>query len=570
MTQRPITRQGINSDQAMTEAARLQAAGNLAAAEGLYRGILASTPEFHPAWQALGLIACQVGKLPLAADLIGKAITLDSSVPLYHRNLGEICRRLGRLVEAIGAGERAVALAPDDRDAHYNLGLAYTDSNRHGEAILCYRRALTLNPAHNLSWNNLGAALEKMGDKAGAEEAYARAVAIDPRHAEAQNNLGAIYSEQGRLDEARHSFKAAISARPGFVEAHYNLSSLKTYTAEDPHLAQLHTLAAQAASLPVAARIRYNFALGKAREDVGEYDRAFAAYAEGNRLQHSLLPHDEAQAEAVLTRIKKIFTPDFLTKPDGAFPPNLGGKTPVFIVGMPRSGTTLIEQILASHPNVFGAGELIDLHEVIHGAVGAITGQPFTAWAPKLTADDFQHLGEEYLERVWRLNPEAAYITDKMPANFFYIGMIRRMLPQARIIHAMRDPMDSCLSCFARLFNDTMAFAYDLGTLGRYYVRYMQLMDHWQATLPEGTILNVRYEEVVADVEGQARRMLAYLGLPWDDACLDFHNNKRLVKTASIAQVRRPIYTTSVARWQRFGPHLDPLFEIVKDYRKTD
>lgn len=554
----------------MAEAARQQAAGNPAAAEKLYRQLLARTPDFHPAWHGLGLIACQVGKLPLAADLIGKAITLDGSAPLYHRNLGEICRRLGRLAEAIGADERAVALAPDDRDAHYNLGLAYTDSNRHGEAITCYRRALALNPDHNLSWNNLGAALEKMGDKDGAEAAYAKAVAIDPRHAEAQNNLGAIFSEQGRLEEARRCFAAATEASPGFVEAHYNLSSLKTYLPDDPHLATLEALAAQSATLPVAARIRYNFALGKAREDVGEYDRAFTAYADGNRLQHSLLPHDESQAEATLTRIKEIFAWDFLTKPPGASPGSRAGKMPVFIVGMPRSGTTLIEQILASHPAVFGAGELVDLHEVIHGAPHAISGQPFTAWAPKLTDDEFLSLGENYLERVWRLNPEAVGITDKMPANFFYIGMIRRMLPQARIIHAMRDPMDSCLSCFARLFNDTMAFAYDLGTLGRYYVRYMQLMDHWQATLPEGTILNVRYEEVVADVEGQARRMLAYLGLPWDDACLAFYNNKRLVKTASVAQVRRPIYTTSVTRWQRFGPHLDPLFEIVKDYRKTD
>lgn len=553
----------------MAEAARLQAAGNPAGAENLYRRILAEAPGYHPAWHGLGLIAVQVGKLPLAADLLAKAVALAGDVALYHRNLGEICRRLGRLAEAIAAGEKATALAPADLDAHYNLGLAYTDSGRQQEAISCYRRALTLNPKHNLSWNNLGAALEKIGDQAGAEEAYAQAVAIDPRHAEAQNNLGAIHSEQGRLAEARHAFAAAIAAKPGFVEAHYNLSSLKTYTAEDPHLAQLKTLAAQSATLPVEARIRYHFALGKAWEDVGEYDRAFAAYAAGNRLQYGLLPHDEAQAEAMLARIKEAFTPAFLDKPARPLPERLAEKTPVFIVGMPRSGTTLIEQILASHPAVFGAGELGELHEVIHGAPGAINGQPFTAWVPQLEDDAFPALGENYLEQVWRLKPEAACITDKMPANFFYLGMIRRMLPQARIIHARRDPMDSCFSCFSRLFNDSMAFAYDLTTLGRYYVRYMQLMEHWQAVLPKAAILDVRYEEVVADVEGQARRMLAHLGLPWDDACLDFHKNKRPVKTASVAQVRKPIYTTSVARWQRFGQHLEPLLAIVKDYRNN-
>ena len=568
MTQKTHATQGIPSEQAMAEAAHLQSAGNLAAAENVYRSILATSPKFHPAWHALGLLAHAVGKPALAAELIGKAIAIDGSPPLYHRNLGEICRRLGQLPSAIAAGKRATALAPDDLDAHYNLGLAFTDSGQQDEAVRCYRRALELRPDHNLSWNNLGAALEKLGDLGGAEAAYAKAAAIDPHHAEAQNNLGALYSQQGKLAEARRCFAAAIAARPDFVEAHYNLSSLKTYTPGDPHLATLESLAAHTDSLPVAARIRYNFALGKAREDAGDYDRAFTAYAEGNRLQHDLLPHDESQAEAMLMRIKEIFARDFLTKPPGASPRSQTGKMPVFIVGMPRSGTTLIEQILASHPAVFGAGELVDLHEVIHDAPHAISGQPFTAWAPKLTDDEFLALGENYLERVWQLNPEAACITDKMPANFFYIGMIRRMLPQARIIHAMRDPMDSCLSCFARLFNDTMAFAYDLGTLGRYYVRYMQLMDHWQTTLPEGTILDVRYEEVVADVEGQARRMLAYLDLPWDDACLAFYNNKRAVKTASVAQVRRPIYTTSVARWQRFGPHLSPLLEIVNDYRK--
>ncbi len=550
----------------MAEAARLQAQGNLAAAEGIYRQLLTAAPGFHPAWHALGLLAYAVGKLPLAAELIAKAIALDDSIALYHRNLGELYRRLGRLPEAIGAGEQATRLAPDDLDAHYNLGLAYADNGQQQEAIRRYRHALAFNPHHHLSWNNLGAALEKMGDKAGAEEAYARAVAIAPQHAEAQNNLGAIYSEQGKLAEARRCFEAAITARPDFVEAHYNLSSLKTYAPGDAHLANLEALTAQTSSLPTAARIRYNFALGKALEDVGEYDRAFAAYAEGNRLQHDLLPYDEAQAEAMLARIKETFGQRFLAAPAKAVSLSRTQRMPIFIVGMPRSGTTLIEQILASHPMVFGAGELVALHEVIHGAPQAATGEPFTAWAKRLTEEEFLALGENYLERVWRLCPDSAWITDKMPANFFYLGMIRRMLPQAKIIHARRDPMDSCFSCFARLFNDTMPFAYDLGTLGRYYVRYMQLMEHWQTVLPVDSVLDVQYEEMVADVEGQVRRLLAYLDLPWDDACLAFYENKRLVKTASVAQVRRPIYTTSVARWQRFAPHLEPLRAIVQRY----
>ncbi|BAV35040.1 sulfotransferase [Sulfuricaulis limicola] len=538
--------------------------GQLAEAEAALRQIVDSTPDHHAAWHLLGLIAFEVGKLPLSAELIAHAVRLNDAVALYHRNLGELCRRLGRLDEAVAAGRRATKLAPNDLEAHYNLGLALTDKGEWDAAIRAYRRALELNPDHGLSWNNLGAALEKKGDLAGAEAAYARAVALNPAHHEAQNNLGAIYSLQGRLEDARRCFEDSIKANPDFVEPHFNLSSLKTYRADDPQLRHLERNLAKAGAMPVPARIRYWFALGKAREDVGRYDDAFAAYAEGNRLQHELLPCDEARADDMLARLIAVFDRDFFAARRDV--PG-GDKTPIFIVGMPRSGTTLLEQILASHPAVHGAGELPDLNQVIMDAP-ARAGRRFPDFVPDLVPDDFKHMGEAYVERVWRLAPGARYITDKMPANFFHIGMIRLMLPNAKIIHAMRDPMDSCFSNYARLFNDTMEFAYDLGTLGRYYVRYISLMRHWHAVLPAGSILDLRYEDLVADPEGQTRRLLDYLGLPWDDNCLAFHRNKRHVKTASVAQVRQPIYKTSVARWRHFENHLQPLLAIVQAYRQ--
>ncbi|MEW6329982.1 MAG: sulfotransferase [Pseudomonadota bacterium] len=538
--------------------------GKLAEAEAVLRQIVDSTPDHHPAWHLLGLIAFEVGKLPLSVELIAHAVRLNDAVPLYHRNLGELCRRQGRLDEAVAAGRRATALAPNDIDAHYNLGLALTDKGEWEAAIRAYRRALELNPDHGLSWNNLGAALEKQGDLAGAEAAYARAVALNPAHHEAQNNLGAIYSQQGRLEDAIRCFEASIKANPDFIEPHFNLSSLKTYAADDPHLRQLERQLARAGDMPLMARIRYWFALGKAREDAGHYDDAFAAYAEGNRLQHALLPCDEARADAMLERLTTVFDRDFF-----AAHRDVPGsdKKPVFIVGMPRSGTTLLEQILASHPAVHGAGELPDLNQVIMEAP-ARAGRRFPDFVPDLRPEDYRRLGEAYAERVWRRAPGARYITDKMPANFFYLGMIRLMLPQAKIIHAMRDPMDSCFSNYARLFNDTMEFAYDLGTLGRYYLRYIRLMRHWQAVLPAGSILDLRYEDLVADTEGQARRLLDYLGLPWDDRCLAFHENRRQVKTASVAQVRKPIYKSSVARWRHFEKQLQPLLAIVQGCRE--
>ena len=243
-------------------------------------------------------------------------------------------------------------------------------------------------------------------------------------------------------------------------------------------------------------------------------------------------------------------------------------RTPIFVLGMPRSGTTLIEQILASHPAVHGAGELGDLNEVIMAAPGAATGSPFTDLLRALSMDDIEVLAREYLDRVWQHAPDSRCITDKMPANFFFGGMIYLMFPHARIIHSMRDPMDSCFSCYAKLFNETMSFAYDLETIGRFYARYIRLMRHWHEVLPAGIILDVSYEDVVEDTAKEARRMLEYIGLPWDDACLEFYKSEREVKTASVAQVRQPIYTSSLARWKRFGEtHLAPLLAMVEAYR---
>lgn len=553
----------------LASAARAELAGLPAQAEACYRQILQQDPRFDPAWHALGLLAFHAGNVAMAVQCIDQAIACNDGAALYHRNLGEILRRQGRLEQAIAAGQKACALAPADLDAHYNLGLAYTDAQDYPNAIACYQAALRLDPRHGLSWNNLGSALEQVAGKDEARAAYERAVAIDPQHAEAQNNLGAIYSEQGNLDEARAAFQRAIDVRPTFVEAHYNLSSLKSYCVGDPHLAMLEKVYAGRESLSEQARIRYSFALGKALDDIGQYDRAFAAYEEGNGLQHRLLPVNEACDDAELASILAIFDEAFFASRRG-WKGAADGRTPVFIVGMPRSGTTLLEQILSSHPSVHGAGELADLHQVVTEAAGSDGTRPFSGGVAMLGEADIERIGRAYLERVWKHSPGSRFITDKMPANFFYLGIIHLALPQARIIHAMRDPMDSCFSCYSRLFNSTMGFAYDQGTLGRYYVRYMTLMQHWHKVLPEGTILDLPYEDIVADTEAQARRVLEFVGLPWDENCLQFHKNERLVKTASMAQVRRPIYKTSVARWKHFARHLQPLHEIVRPWRRED
>ena len=534
-------------------------------AEQLFQSVLIENPNYHSALQGLGLIAFQQNNLSRAIYFMQRAAQMSPATPLYHRNVGELLRRNGQLDAAISAHKVAVDLEPDSAENHYHLGLALNDNQQYEQAITSYRAALSCNLNHGLAWNNLGASLERIGDTVGAKAAYTTAITLNPVHAEAQNNLGVICTEQGHLQDACIHFEAAISAKPDFVEAHSNLSALKTYTKDDPHLRMLRALKEKMPFLSENERIHYHFALGKALDDIGQFAPAFESYAEGNRLQYTQDPWDDTRLKIVCQQIPHVFTPSFLKKPRKT----RDTRRIIFIVGMPRSGTTLIEQILSSHECVYGAGELSILDEVIHSARGAAPNIPFTTWASQLTNKEFVALGNAYKDRTWALAPDKDYITDKMPGNCFYIGMIYRMLPDAKIIHAMRDPMDSCFSCFTHLFNQSMPFSYAQDALGRYYRFYAQIMQYWHAVLPKGTILDLPYESMVANHEAQAKRLLDYIGLPWDSNCLNFYNNERLVKTASMAQVRKPIYNTSVKRWEFFADELQTLLGLVGPYRAT-
>jgi tetratricopeptide (TPR) repeat protein len=531
-------------------------------AEQLYRKILMKDPINAQALHGIALCAFQENKLAEAIGFMQLAIEIAPNVALYRRNFGELLRRVGQLNAAIASLKIVIDLEPKVCENHYLLGLAYNTHQQLDLSIHHYRIALSLNPQHGMAWNNLGASLESMGNKLDAKIAYTKAIHLNHHHAEAQNNLGAIYSEEGLINEARMHFEAAIAANPYFIDAHYNLSLIKTYTSDDPHLSFIESMKSKMKYSAISTRIRYYFTLGKALDDIHQYDRAFESYAEGNRLHFQTQPWNKIPLQNFVDTIPKVFTQSFLKQTK----PIKEKRCPIFIVGMPRSGSTLIEQILASHKNIYGAGELSILDEVIQKARQK-TNMRFPEWVAQLSDDDFFILGEEYLERTWQLAPDKQYIIDKMPANFFYIGLIYRMLPTAKIIHAIRDPMDSCFSCFTHLFNNTMTFAYDLIALGNYYVLYAKTMQHWRSILPEGAMFDVCYEQMVNDYEALSKKIMTYLGLPWDPNCLHFYNNHRVVKTASLTQVRKPIYKTSMQRWQHFSTHLEPLLHIVAPYR---
>jgi hypothetical protein len=306
-------------------------------------------------------------------------------------------------------------------------------------------------------------------------------------------------------------------------------------------------------------RISLHYALGKAYDDLKEYDKAFPQFLEGARIKRSKLQYNADDDVARSRRITELCDKSFIEKLRGAGDPS---SLPIFVLGMPRSGTTLTEQIVASHPDVFGAGELRDLMEV---AQQMPTSQKnFLSYPDNLAAlsrEDVSRWGSDYVARLRKRAPGAKHITDKMPANYMALGLIPLLLPNAKIIHVKRNPVDTCVSCFTRLFNRHQDATYNLTELGRHYVNYAKLMEHWRDVLPEGSFIEVQYEDIVADMEGQARRLIHFCGLEWNDACLDFHKNTRKIRTASVTQVRQPIYNSSVERWRHYEKYLDPLLK---------
>ncbi len=558
----PPTERKLNIELAIHDAHQHLQKGLLFEAGQRYRHILINNPGCHRAAFDIALAAFQEHNMADAIQFMQLAVEIAPNLMVYRRNLGELLCRVGQLEAAIASHHIAISIEPNHAENHFLLALAYNNNRQFQLAIQHYRIALSYDEHYGLAWNNLGASLESMGDSHQAKSAYATAIRLNPNHAEAQNNLGAIYSEEGRINDARAHFEAAIAARVDFVEAHYNLSLLKVYTLNDPHLAFLETIAQHVGDYSIQARIQYYFTLGKALDDTQQYTRAFQAYAEGNRLHYLEKPWNKTILHDFVEQLHKVFTTAFLPPPK----PTNDTRCPIFIVGMPRAGTTLIEQTLCSHKHIYGAGELNILDDVIQGACHA-AGLPLMTWVTQLTDQDFADLGKKYLDKTWKLAPDKRFIVDKMPSNCFYIGMIHRMLPTAKIIHAIRDPMDSCFSCFTHLFKTGMLFAYDLIALGDYYLLYAQTMQHWRNVLPSTRIFDLPYEQMVNHHETLTKALLDYIGLPWDPNCLHFYNNDRIVKTASLAQVKKPIYKTSVKRWQHFTDGLQPLLNKVEPYR---
>jgi hypothetical protein len=353
----------------------------------------------------------------------------------------------------------------------------------------------------------------------------------------------------------------ALAVAPRNARIHYNLALARRHEPGDSAFAALSELLAPHSDRGGEERILAEFAMAKALDDIGDHETSFRCLARGNAARRATIAYDEAAALDGLARTRSAFTPEFIASRKGGDPSPL----PVFIIGMPRSGASLVEQILASHSSVHGAGEITDFEHAAResgDAVAAIIDQPeAVAFA---SPERLAYLGANYVRRLRAMAPEAERIVNKMPGNFRVAGLIALALPNARIIHVAREPRDCCLSCFATLFTRDVGFAYDLGELGRYNRAYRETMAGWGEALPSGMLLETRYEDVVADLEGQARRIVAHCGLAWDPKCLDFYSGERSVRTASLAQVRRPLYASSVGRWRAYERFLGPLLAALE------
>ncbi|HTU25617.1 MAG TPA: sulfotransferase [Pirellulales bacterium] len=540
-------------------------AGRLTEVVETYRRMLALRPGVAEIHNNLASALVALGRTDEAVAEFERATALKPTLLEAQIGLGDLLHEQGKLADAIVRYRQAIALRPDLAETHNNLGAALASLGHVEEGLAHCQRALVMRPGLFPAHHNLGNIYRRKGRLAQAAEHYRQAIAMQPDYAEAHHNLANVLKEQGRFDEAQASYERALALRPDYTEALYHLTDLKKYQAGSAELAALEALAETPENIPPAKRLYLHFALGKALEDAGDYDRAFAHLAAGNALRRGQIKYNETAYLGYLRRIADAFDPALFARFATAGDP---APTPIFIVGMPRSGSTLVEQILASHAQVQAGGELTLLDDVVHSiADKAGRHVSFPACAAAIETDGWRQLGAAYLKGLPPLEAGKTRITDKMPKNFVYAGLIRLILPGARIIHTVRDPVDTCVSCFSRLFMSGLAYSHDLGELGRYYRGYHALMEHWRAVLPAGTMLEVRYENVVHDLAGQARRMIDFLGLAWDDRCLAFHETERSIATPSSVQARQPLYRDSVERWRRYEAHLGPLLAELAPLR---
>lgn len=510
----------------IVRATNLEKEEKFAEAEQIYRQILTRHPDNVTAMRLWARIGIRQKRYEDAEVLLAQAVEVAPDFNQAWADLVTVQYEQQKLDEAAESAKRLIRLDPRVANGYLLLASAYASAGRHEDALQAFDHALAIAPKHVGALCGKGNVCRTVGDRAGAIAAFQGSIAANPLHA----------------------------------EAYWNLANLKTFRFEDVELDGMLTLVGDP-RIPPEGQVQLHNALGLAFEARGDYDRAFECIDRGNKLRREREFYDRVENEEMVDTTVEVFTKAFLDANAGHGDPD---SAPVFIVGLPRSGSTLIEQILASHSMVDGTHELRDLGMTVKSDPRLGRRSPrYPGSLVDIDPEKLGKLGGEYIRRTRRYRGDRPFFTDKNPNNFVHVGLLHLILPNARIIDARRHPLDSCLGSYKQLFAQGQPFSYDLVELGEYYLEYHRLMNHWHDVLP-GKVLDVQYEEVVADLEGQVRRILDYCRLPWEDACLRFHDTDRPVKSASSEQVRQPIYSTSVNTWRRYERHLGPLIEVLE------
>lgn len=477
------------------------------------------------------------------------------------RFLAGICAAKDRVEEAEVLLRKAVGLAPDFTLAFMDLGTLLTDQHRYEEALSCFTQACALEPTKARPQFMLASTLSQSGKTHEATAAYERVIELNGHHAGAWLGLGHNLKTLGRQSEAIAAYRRCIEIKPDNGETYWSLANLKTYELSLEDIAVMERLLTQE-GLEDSSAANLMFALAKASEDKGEYDRAWHYYQEGNRKQRMIEHYDPVQTEVTNDELIEVFSNELFDRLSGKGNPDA---SPIFVLGLPRSGSTLIEQILASHSMVEGTSELPYVGRVATSLNrNRADGINYPFAVAELNEASLKRLGTEYLQlaSLHRESDKPRFV-DKMPNNFPSIGFIHLMLPNAKIIDARRYPLDSTFSCYRQLFAKGQTFVYDLTEIGEYFLQYQRMMDHWHETLP-GRVLTVQYEEVATNLESEVRRLLEYCELPFEEACLNFHETERPVRTASSEQVRQPLYTKSIHYWRNYESHLGELIDTLE------
>ena len=511
----------------LEKATKLFIQGEHREAESLAKELVNSNPRDVNAALLLARIAIHARVYEDAEQLLRKIVKIAPRFIVAWHDLGATLKEQGKEEEAISTLEEAIKIDQNNASTHYLYAAALALAGRTEDAVVSYKRAIKIEPTLVGAHVGLGHVLKTLGDQDGGIASY----------------------------------RAAIELRPNLGEIYFSLSNLKTFRFTDQEIEDMVRRLSQE-SLDSESKVHFAFSLGKAFEDKKDYDKAFDYYLQGNEEHRANITYDPVQTELAHQKMKETYNHEFIER-IGKTKPGNQDPDPIFIVGLPRSGSTLLEQILASHSMVDGTSELPDLGIVSQMIANKAKGRTFPAGILNMSDDEITSLGDEYLDRTRRHRKGARHFTDKMPNNFAHIGLLQAILPNAKIIDARRHPLGSCVGSFKQHFAKGQTFTYDMFELGEFYIQYDELMAHWDEMLP-GKVLRVQYEDVVRDLETQVRRILEYCELPFEENCVNFHETKRSVRTASSEQVRQPIYDQSLNTWERFDKHIGDLKDILE------